>query len=118
MIFLGWHLRCLIIDAPELGKKWYFDCNRWLDARKEDRLIERELELTDVQEYQPKQRKASAASPRRATSKNTVYIAHVETSDIQFAGTDAKVYLQIFGENNSETGKIQLQQSKNAQEPV
>ena len=40
----GWHLKEVIIDAPKLGRKWRFPCNRWLDKYEDDGKIERELQ--------------------------------------------------------------------------
>ena len=51
----GWHLKEVVIDAPKLGKKWKFPCNRWLDRSEDDGRIERELEPLDMasEEYNP-----------------------------------------------------------------
>lgn len=51
----GWHLKEVIIDAPKLGKKWRFPCNRWLDKSEDDGKIERELEPLEMssEEYTP-----------------------------------------------------------------
>ena len=42
------------IDAPALGKRWYFPCGRWLDKGEDDGQIERELfpVETRTEEYQ------------------------------------------------------------------
>ena len=34
----------MVIDAPNLGKKWVFPCDRWLDRGEDDGKIEIELE--------------------------------------------------------------------------
>ena len=51
----GWHLKEVIIDAPKLGKKWRFPCNRWLDKYEDDGKVERELFPTNLanDEYVP-----------------------------------------------------------------
>ena len=89
----------MIIDVPDIGEKLFFECNKWFDLRKDEKIIVRELSLTDFQEY-PVRKNSNKMSPR-----NNVYIVHVETSDIAFAGTNAKVFLQIFGEKNKDSGR-------------
>lgn len=51
----GWHLKEIIVDAPKLGKKWRFPCDRWFDKGEDDGKIERELYPMDVsfEEYNP-----------------------------------------------------------------
>lgn len=51
----GWHLKEVVIDAPKLGKKWKFPCNRWLDKNEDDGRIERELMPMKMsfEEYSP-----------------------------------------------------------------
>ncbi len=51
----GWHLKEVIIDAPKLGKKWRFPCDRWLDSAEDDGKTERELEPSNLasEEYTP-----------------------------------------------------------------
>ena len=67
--------------------------------RKDDQLIERELDLTKFEEYEiQKPTKSNKISPRN------VYLVNVQTSDIKYAGTDANVFLQIFGDKN-DSGK-------------
>ena len=43
----------MVIDAPNLGKKWVFPCDRWLDRGEDDGKIEIELEpmVTNTEEY-------------------------------------------------------------------
>jgi hypothetical protein len=92
----GWHLKRVIIDTPENGEKWTFDCKKWLDMRKDDQLIERELELTKFEEYEIQKPNKS----NKMSSRNSIYLVHVETSDIKYGGTDATVFIQIFGDKN------------------
>ena len=92
----GWHLKRVIIDTPENGEKWTFDCKKWLDMRKDDQLIERELELKKFEEYEIQKPNKS----NKMSSRNSIYLVHVETSDIKYGGTDATVFIQIFGDKN------------------
>ena len=39
----GWHLKEVIIESIDLGKKWIFPCNRWLDKNEGDGRIDVEL---------------------------------------------------------------------------
>lgn len=41
--FAGWFLDKVIIDVPSLGQRLVFPCGRWLDKRKDDGQLEREL---------------------------------------------------------------------------
>lgn len=41
--FADWYLDCVDIDCPSLGKKWHFNCDKWLSNSKDDRQLEREL---------------------------------------------------------------------------
>ena len=47
-----------------------------------------------------------------STFSATSYHVSVKTGDVQGAGTDANVYLILFGENG-DTGKLQLRQANN-----
>jgi hypothetical protein len=38
----GWHLKEVIIEKQDRSK-WLFPCNKWLDKKEGDGLIEREL---------------------------------------------------------------------------
>ena len=39
----GWMLDNVEIEAPSLSKRLHFPCDRWLDKKEDDGLIEREL---------------------------------------------------------------------------
>ena len=51
----GWHLKEVVVDAPKLGRKWRFPCNRWLDKSEDDGKIERDLEPQQMstEDYTP-----------------------------------------------------------------
>ena len=80
----GWHLQEVIIDAPKLGKKWKFPCNRWFDKSEDDGRIERVLEPSQMsnEEYQP----------------HVMYEVDVHTSDLRGADTTANPYIVIYGQ--------------------
>ncbi|ESO97796.1 hypothetical protein LOTGIDRAFT_208950 [Lottia gigantea] len=79
----GWFLDNIIIDVPSKGKHYEFACHRWLAKDEEDGLIELELE----------------PSVSEARDKNIPYEVTIWTSDISSAGTDANVFIQMYGEN-------------------
>lgn len=68
---------------------WYFECNKWFDAKEGDCKLERVLF-------------PSLQNPR---SQRTLYKVRVKTSDRSGAGTDANVYVDIRGDSAS-TGEF------------
>jgi hypothetical protein len=91
--FAGWFLEYIIVDTPLLGTRQVFSCNRWLDKGKDDGAIERELYPAPnaEQKYQPYIR----------------YEVTTYTSDVQGAGTNANVYVSIYGQLGH-TGELPL----------
>ncbi|PIK54821.1 putative lipoxygenase-likey domain-containing protein 1-like [Apostichopus japonicus] len=81
--FAGWMLDKVEIDAPALGKRWCFPCGRWLDKKEDDGQIERELYPVEsrTEEYE----------------KHVPYEITVHTSDVSGAGTDADVFIVLYG---------------------
>ncbi|XP_071500737.1 lipoxygenase homology domain-containing protein 1-like [Diadema antillarum] len=81
--FAGWKLEKVEIDAPSLGRRWCFPCGRWLDKGEDDGLIERELFPVEsrMEEYE----------------KHVPYEVTVYTSDVNGAGTDADVFIVLYG---------------------
>ncbi|KAJ8405697.1 hypothetical protein AAFF_G00316770 [Aldrovandia affinis] len=81
----GWFLDWVEINAPSLGQKLRFPCGRWLDRGEDDGVIIRDLYPTDLQTEQ--------------------YIPFVPyeittfTSDLFGAGTDANVFIVLYGKN-------------------
>jgi hypothetical protein len=67
---------------------------RWFDKGEEDGLIRRRLKMSEV------------------GGENTDYTVTVVTSDLRGAGTDAKVYLEITGENGGKEVRRCLKTSK------
>ncbi|KFP75955.1 Lipoxygenase homology domain-containing protein 1, partial [Acanthisitta chloris] len=79
----GWFLEWVEIDAPSLGQCLKFPCGRWLDKLEDDGAIERiifpaELQTTEYIPFVP-------------------YEITVYTSDIFGAGTDADVFIVLYG---------------------
>lgn len=92
----GWFLDKVVIKDPEDNTKEYvFPCNRWLAKDEDDGLIVRELPLGGT-----------------SLLNTTSYLVSVRTGDVRGAGTDANVFVQIFGAKG-DTGKLQLRSAEN-----
>ncbi|XP_033890281.3 lipoxygenase homology domain-containing protein 1-like [Acipenser ruthenus] len=82
----GWFLDWVEIDAPSLGQKLRFPCGRWLDKAEDDGATERDLFPANLQtqEYNP----------------FVPYEITTYTSDIYGAGTDADVFIVLYGRDS------------------
>uniref|UniRef100_A0A8C9SD10 Lipoxygenase homology PLAT domains 1 n=1 Tax=Scleropages formosus TaxID=113540 RepID=A0A8C9SD10_SCLFO len=81
----GWFLDWVEIDAPSLGERLRFPCGRWLDRGEDDGAIVRVLYPAELQ-----------------TELYTPYVPYeikMFTSDIFGAGTDANVFIVLYGRN-------------------
>lgn len=79
----GWFLDNVVVrDETFRNKEYKFQCGRWLDKSEDDGLIERELPVTDTV----------------VDSKTIVYQVKVLTGDRRGAGTDANVFIVIYGD--------------------
>ncbi|KAG7237555.1 hypothetical protein INR49_032172, partial [Caranx melampygus] len=79
----GWFLDWVEIDAPSQGQRLRFPCGRWLDKRKDDGAIVRDLYPADLQ-----------------TEVYTPFVPYeikIYTSDVFGAGTDADVFIALYG---------------------
>ncbi|XP_030006124.1 lipoxygenase homology domain-containing protein 1 [Sphaeramia orbicularis] len=83
----GWYCEKVVVYCPFTGIEQTFPCGMWLDEDEGDGLIEREL-------YE-------MVSLRQKKQKKYPWSLWIWTSDVKGAGTDAQVFLQIYGE----TGK-------------
>jgi hypothetical protein len=100
------------------GRKWLFPCNKWFAKDEDDKKIERELIAIEQpannqqgndssyknQEYPsymktPYNTSGHSSSRHHAISDFGLYKIYVKTSDISGAGTNANVFIQIFGKN-------------------
>nr|XP_020476822.1 lipoxygenase homology domain-containing protein 1-like isoform X2 [Monopterus albus] len=80
----GWYCEKVVIYCPFTGIEQTFPCGMWLDEDEGDGLIEREL-------YE-------MVSLRQKKQKKYPWSLWIWTSDVKGAGTDAQVFLQIYGE--------------------
>ncbi|KAM4578886.1 lipoxygenase homology domain-containing protein 1 [Fundulus diaphanus] len=81
----GWFLDWVEVDAPSQGQRLRFPCGRWLDKGEDDGAIVRDLYPADLQ-----------------TEVYTPFVPYeikIFTSDVFAAGTDADVFIVLYGQN-------------------
>ncbi|XP_074992847.1 lipoxygenase homology domain-containing protein 1-like [Calonectris borealis] len=84
----GWFLASIQITVPVQGRQYMFPCNRWLDKDEADGRVEVEVYPSEIVPIE----------------KLINYEVSVVTGDVRAAGTNAKVFMQIYGE----TGKTEV----------
>lgn len=77
------------------GVNYVFPCGKWLSKKHDDGLLERELLVSSTES--------------QLTDIAATYVVTVKTSDVAFAGTDAKVALTLYGDK----GKTESVELKN-----
>ncbi|CAF2908011.1 unnamed protein product [Rotaria sp. Silwood2] len=77
----GWFLDWIEIDVPVRQELYRFVCHRWLDKQEGDGKIELDLTPSDI-----------IKKPSLIPYEITIF-----TGDIAGAGTDAKIFIQIYG---------------------
>ncbi|KAF8570011.1 hypothetical protein P879_00036 [Paragonimus westermani] len=79
----GWFLRHLQVDLTTVGKCYQFNCNTWLSRKRSD----------------GKTLRCFPVSNRNIIthSKLVTYHVAIKTSNVEHAGTDSNVFLQLFG---------------------
>jgi hypothetical protein len=92
-ISAGWFLDKVVVDSGK-GVRWYFPCGKWLADDEDDKKISREL---------PAVKEDSANYIPMATYRVTVI-----TGDRWGAGTDANVFITLFGANSSKSDESKL----------
>lgn len=90
----GWFCEKVTVINEATGKEHEFECGRWLDEKQDDGKIERKL--------------------RAGTNDSDIakYTILVLTGDKRGSGTDANVYMTLFG-SNGDSGKRELESGKN-----
>ncbi|XP_031425771.2 lipoxygenase homology domain-containing protein 1 [Clupea harengus] len=90
----GWFLDWVEINAPSQGLRLRFPCGRWLDRGEDDGAIMRDLYPADLQTeyYVP----------------FVPYEIKTFTSDVFGAGTDADVFIVLYGQNAVCTQQVNL----------
>ncbi|XP_044921708.1 lipoxygenase homology domain-containing protein 1 isoform X2 [Mustela putorius furo] len=94
----GWHLERMTLVNTLTKDKYNFNCNRWLDANEDDNEIVREMTAEG-----PTVRRIMGMARYRVT---------VCTGELEGAGTDANVYLCLYGDVG-DTGERLLYNSRN-----
>ncbi|XP_032326338.1 LOW QUALITY PROTEIN: lipoxygenase homology domain-containing protein 1 [Camelus ferus] len=94
----GWHLERMTLMNTLTKDKYNFNCNRWLDANEDDNEIVREMT-------------AEGPTVRRIMGMAR-YRVIVCTGELEGAGTDANVYLCLFGDVG-DTGERLLYNCRN-----
>ena len=89
----GWHVDSVIITVPEEGKKYIFGLHRWLDTSEGDGKLE-------VEAYPDQVLDTEIMIPYEVT---------VYTGDRSGAGTDANVFIQMYGNNGKKTEQVYLE---------
>ncbi|CAK8676643.1 unnamed protein product [Clavelina lepadiformis] len=113
----GWHLDKVqvrrLLDKRKGSETYLFNCGRWLARDEDDGEIVRELVPTQL----VKEQVTRSGKMKRTESviedalKNQQYSVHIFTGDVFNAGTDANVFVTIFGENG-DTGERKLLKSE------
>ncbi|CAF4587849.1 unnamed protein product [Rotaria sp. Silwood1] len=117
----AWYLDRVEIVDPETGQIYHFVCQKWLATDMDDGLICREIPALENKALRlAAARRGSAGSSvdfgLEMKAIATTYKINVITSKEWGSGTNANVYIIIFGENN-DTGKIPLVTSKTHKDP-
>ncbi|KAL5006870.1 hypothetical protein ScPMuIL_015676 [Solemya velum] len=113
----GWYLQSVQVrKLHETGRgsiKYIFPCDRWLARSEDDGAIERELVAQKaVKETIDKDGRVQQRDIKmKGKLKNKKYTVNVKTGDVKGAGTDANVFLNIFGENG-DCGERKLHKSE------
>ncbi|KAJ8261234.1 hypothetical protein COCON_G00169570 [Conger conger] len=99
----GWYCEKVIVYCPFTGIEQTFPCGKWLDEDEGDGLIEREL-------YE-------MVSLRQKKQKKHPWSLWIWTSDVKGAGTDAQVFLQIYGDKGK-SDEMRLENNSDSFEQV
>ncbi|CAF1135774.1 unnamed protein product [Rotaria sordida] len=101
----AWYLDRIEIVDLESGTRYHFICEKWLAVNIDDRMISREIPTFE--------NKILSELPKRQT---TTYRINMITANKFGSGTNANVYIIIFGEHD-DTNKIPLVKSKTHKDP-
>ena len=96
--FAGWFLEYVKVINTTNNKTYNFPCGRWLDTKEDDGQIVREI--------------AASNAEGKKSLPELDYEITVVTGDRRGAGTDANVFIELFGENGT-TGKRKLEGQAN-----
>ena len=83
------------------GEKFIFPCGKWLARNEDDGQTERVLPVLGA---------------NGMVADTTTYTIRVHTGDVKGAGTDANVYLYLYGEQG-DSGRLELRKSETYRNP-
>ncbi|XP_033751254.1 lipoxygenase homology domain-containing protein 1-like isoform X2 [Pecten maximus] len=98
----GWYLDEVRIDIPSRGEHYLFACHRWLAKDEKDGLTMVELEPSHKEDRE-----------KRRRGPGLPYEVTVWTSDKSSAGTDANVFLQMYGDSGKTEKEVLNNRSDN-----
>ncbi|CAD5121003.1 DgyrCDS9547 [Dimorphilus gyrociliatus] len=107
----SWFLGHIEVEDPKRREIVYFPCQNWLSTKEGDGLLCRELVPVDrsLKDEITKSKSLSIIAAEIAKAK-TIYTLNVYTGNVFKAGTDANVYVYLFGKDDS-IGPIPLKHS-------
>ncbi|XP_068609216.1 lipoxygenase homology domain-containing protein 1 [Brachionichthys hirsutus] len=110
----GWFLdRVEIVDSKD-DATFFFPCKRWLAVDEDDGQIARELVPVDeafMKKGDDDEEDSEATLGLEQKAMSTTYTVRIKTGDKKYAGTDANVFMTLYG-TNDDTGIINLKASK------
>ncbi|XP_049618566.1 lipoxygenase homology domain-containing protein 1 isoform X3 [Syngnathus scovelli] len=112
--YSSWYLdRVEIVDTKD-DVTYYFPCNRWLAVDEDDGQIARELVPVDeaFMKKDEDEEGGGATLGLEQKAMSTTYTIKIKTGEKKYSGTDANVFVSLFGEND-DTGIINLKACKN-----
>ncbi|XP_053384453.1 lipoxygenase homology domain-containing protein 1-like isoform X6 [Mercenaria mercenaria] len=111
----AWFLDRVEVDDPKNKKTYFFPCQRWLSTKADDGQISRELVPVDASLKNKLSRQDSKAIRNEIALETKAamqtYYVKVTTGTVWGAGTDANVYIVLFGDND-DTGVVLLKSSR------
>ncbi|MED6285501.1 hypothetical protein CHARACLAT_029959, partial [Characodon lateralis] len=110
----GWFLdRVEIVDTKD-DTTYFFPCKRWLAVDEDDGQLARELVPVDeafMKKGDEDEDDSEATLGLEQKAMSTTYTVRIKTGDKKYAGTDANVFMTLFG-TKDDTGIITLKASK------
>ncbi|XP_063036774.1 lipoxygenase homology domain-containing protein 1 [Melospiza melodia melodia] len=110
----SWFLERVEITDLKESTTYYFPCQRWLAVEEDDGQIARELVPVDeafVKKDSENEGQSPATLGLEQKAKSTTYSVKVKTGDKKNAGTDANVFIILYG-SKDDTGIVSLKASK------
>ncbi|XP_056433977.1 lipoxygenase homology domain-containing protein 1 [Gadus chalcogrammus] len=110
----AWFLERVEITDDKDDTTYYFPCKRWLAIDEDDGQVARELVPVDeafMRKGEDDDEESSTTLGLEQKAMSTTYTLKVKTGEKKYAGTDANVFITLFGIKD-DTGMINLKASK------